>query len=71
VAATRTRHAQDSDQWMSVGEAAEACGLSEESVRRNLVRGTIPVRALRIGTCIRIDRPAFNEWFMASLLNAD
>jgi excisionase family DNA binding protein len=71
TAPAKTRHARDSDQWMSVGEASAQCGMSEETVRRHLLKGTIPVRALRVGTSIRIDRPAWDKWFAASLVNAN
>jgi excisionase family DNA binding protein len=70
-APAKIRHASDSTEWMSVGEAAAQCGMSEETVRRHLLKGTIPVRALRVGTSIRIDRPAWDDWFTASLLNTN
>lgn len=71
MATVGTHHAADSEIWMSVGEAAKECGLSEETVRRRILSGKIPVRAFHDGRTTRIDRSAWRDWFTGCLVNAD
>lgn len=52
-------------EWMSAGEAAQAYGVSPDTIYRALKAGTLPVPAVKVGRQWRIHRESV-ERFVAT-----